>query len=161
MKREDGTAMLIGGDQGQVIARIAEFYIQRRDILRASDDRRGVTMSALTNADAADISQAVRARLKARAEIGDDEIIYPAIDQRGETYSLPLATGDRVRLFRQTTAIIDGNRGIIGDNGDVVEIVGPNAVCGCATRRAALVMSSGVGCSTPRRSGCFWASAMP
>jgi TrwC relaxase/AAA domain len=124
MKREDGTAMLIGGDQGQVVARIAELYIQRRDVLLGSGDRHGVTVSALTNADAADISQAVRTRLKARGEISDDEVVYPAIDQRGETYSLPLATGDRVRLFRQTAANIDGRRSIIGNNGDVVEIVG-------------------------------------
>jgi hypothetical protein len=124
MKREDGTALLVGGDQGQVVDRIAALYIRRRDILRGSGDRRGVTISALTNADAADISQAVRARLKARGEIGTDEVVYPAIDPRGETYSLPLATGDRVRLFRQTAAIIDGKRGIIGSNGDVVEIVG-------------------------------------
>jgi hypothetical protein len=124
MKRVDGTAMLVGGDQGQVVDRIAELYLQRRDILLGSGDRRGVTISALTNADAADISQAVRARLKARGEIGNDEVVYQAIDQRGETYDLPLATGDRVRLFRQTAAIIDGKRGTIGDNGDVVEIVG-------------------------------------
>jgi AAA domain len=124
MKRRDGSAMLLGGDQGQVVDRIAEFYIQRRDLLQASGDRRGITISALTNADAADISQAVRTRLKARGEIGDDEVVHQAIDQRGETYSLPLATGDRVRLFRQTTAIIDGKRGIIGDNGDVVQILG-------------------------------------
>lgn len=124
MKREDGTAMLIRGDEGQVVDRIAGFYIPRRDLLLGSGDRRGITISVLTNADAIDISQAVRARLKARGEIGNDEVVYPAIDQRSETYDLPLATGDRVRLFRQTAAIIDGKRGIIGDNGDVVEIVG-------------------------------------
>jgi hypothetical protein len=124
MKRDDGTAMLVGGDQGQVVDRIAELYLRRRDILLGSGDRRGVTISALTNADAADISQAVRARLKARGEIGNDEMLYQAIDQRGETYDLPLATGDRVRLFRQTAAFIDGKRGTIGNNGDLVEIVG-------------------------------------
>ena len=77
-----------------------------------------------TNADAAAISEAVRRRLKQRGEIADDEIVYRAIDQRGETYDLPLATGDKVRLFRQTMARIDGRRGIIGSNGDVVTIVG-------------------------------------
>ncbi|MGH6991488.1 MAG: AAA family ATPase, partial [Stellaceae bacterium] len=58
MRRADGTAMLVGGDQGQVVDRIAELYIQRRDMLLGSGDRRGITISALTNADAADISQA-------------------------------------------------------------------------------------------------------
>jgi hypothetical protein len=36
MKREDGTALLLGGDQDQVVAWIADLYIERRDILRAS-----------------------------------------------------------------------------------------------------------------------------
>jgi energy-coupling factor transporter ATP-binding protein EcfA2 len=124
MKREDGTALLLGGDRGQVIDQIADLYMARRDILTASGDARGITISALTNADAADISRAVRLRLKAHREIEDDEVVYRAIDQRGETYDLPLATGDRIRLFRQTAAQIEGERGIIGSNGDVVEIVG-------------------------------------
>ena len=124
MKREDGTALLVGGDYGQVVDRIANLYMARRDILLASGARRGITISALTNADAAAISEAVRRRLKQRGEIADNEIVYRAIDQRGETYDLPLAMGDKVRLFRQTTARIDGRRGIIGSNGDVVTITG-------------------------------------
>ena len=127
MKREDGTALLVGGDQDQVIERIADLYLERRDILRAAGGRAarlGVTVSALTNEDAADISRVVRARLKARGEIGDDERVFRAVDQRGETYDLPLATGDRVRLFRKTAARIEGRRGFIGSNGDIVEIVG-------------------------------------
>ena len=43
---------------------------------------------------------------------------------RRDLADLPLATGDKVRLFRQTMARIDGRRGIIGSNGDVVTIVG-------------------------------------
>ena len=42
MKREDGTAMLIGGDQDQVIERIADLYMERRDVLRAAGSKRGV-----------------------------------------------------------------------------------------------------------------------
>ena len=127
MKREDGTVLLAGGDQDQVVERIADVYMERRDILRAAGGRAaklGVTISALTNEDAADISRVVRPRLKARGEIGDDERVYRAVDQRGEAYDLPLATGDRVRLFRKTAAKVDGRRGFIGSNGDIVEIVG-------------------------------------
>jgi TrwC relaxase/AAA domain len=127
MKREDGTAHLVGGDYGQVVDRIADLYIERRDLLLGSRAKFGVTISALTNDDAAQISQAVRGRLKARGEIGDDEIVYQAIDQRGEMYDMPLATGDKVRLFRKTSALIDGKRGDIGSNGDVVEVVGQTA----------------------------------
>jgi hypothetical protein len=123
MKREDGTAALIGGDQDQVVERIADLYMARRDILRAGGTNRTVTISALTNEDAADISRAVRTRLKARGEIAAEEVVYPAIDQRGETYDLPISVGDKVRLFRKTAARIDGRHGFIGSNGDVVEIV--------------------------------------
>ena len=47
MKREDGTALLVGGDYGQVVDRIADLYMERRDILLASGARRGITISAL------------------------------------------------------------------------------------------------------------------
>ena len=130
MKREDGTARLLGGDQDQVIDQIAEFYLRRRDILRAAGSKRGITISVLTNEDAADISRAVRTRLKARGEIGSDEAIYRAVAPRGpdhSTYDLPIATGDRLRLFRRTWAKIDGKGGAIGNNGDIVEVVGKSA----------------------------------
>jgi len=122
-KREDGTAMLVGGDYDQVVGRIAGFYLERRDALREAGSNRGVTVSALTNADAAEISKAIRVRLKARGELGGDEAIHPAVDNRGEQYELPVAAGDRFRLYKKTSATIDGRRGFIGANGDVVEVV--------------------------------------
>ncbi len=126
MKRADGTIRLVGGDQDQVTAQIADLYMERRDVLRASGSRLGITVSALTNQDAAEISAVIRDRLKARGEIGDDEMVHPAIARRGdqsEQFDLPLATGDKVRLFRKTAARIDGRGGFIGSNGDVVEIL--------------------------------------
>ncbi len=124
MKREDGTAWLVGGDQDQVIERIADLYLQRRDVLRASGATRGVTVSALTNEDAADISRVIRERLKARGQIGADEQVYQAINQGRQTYDLLLATGDKVRLYAKTHAVIDGKGGWIGSNGHVVEVGG-------------------------------------
>ena len=85
MKRADGHALMVGGDRDQVIARIADLYIARRDILIASGSKRGITVSAPTNDDAADISRAIRARLKARGEIEADETTLGAIDQRGQS----------------------------------------------------------------------------
>ena len=123
MKREDGTAMLVGGDQDQVVQRIADLYIQRRDHLKAAGSKRGVTISTLTNDDAADISRVVRARLQERGEISRQEKVYNAIDQRGQTYTLPIAEGDRLRLFRKTWAIIGGKGGWMGSNGDIVTVV--------------------------------------
>ena len=69
-------------------------------------------------------TSAIRERRKARGEIGADKVSYKAIDQRGETYALPVAAGDRVRLFRSTWARIDGRGGWIGNNGNVVEVAG-------------------------------------
>ena len=123
MKREDGTAMLVGGDQDQVIRRIADLYIERRDHLQAAGSKRGVTISTLTNDDAADISRVVRARLQERGEISRREKLYDAIDQRGQTYTLPVAEGDSLRLFRKTWATIGGKGGWMGSNGDIVAVV--------------------------------------
>jgi hypothetical protein len=123
MKRADGHAMLAGGDRDQVIAQIADLYISRRDILFGSGSKRGISVSAPTNEDAADISIAIRKRLKERGEIGANERVYDAVDQGGREYSLPLATGDRVRLFRRTWGEVDGRMKQVGNNGDVVELL--------------------------------------
>jgi hypothetical protein len=127
MKREDRHAMLAGGDFDQVVARIADLYIERRDVLRASGSKRGISISTPTNDDAAAISQAVRKRLKERGEIADDEVVYRAIDQRGKTYDLAIATGDRLRLFRRLWGRVDGHYQRIGNNGEVVEVLGRTA----------------------------------
>jgi hypothetical protein len=41
-KRKDGTAQLVGGDYDQVVARIADFYLQRRDVLAEPGARRAL-----------------------------------------------------------------------------------------------------------------------
>lgn len=122
MKREDGTIRMLGGDRDEVVGQIADWMVKRRDVLLASGFKKGITGCALTNAEAAEISTAVRARLKARGEIKGDDRMFAAMDQRGETYDLPLAVGDRVRLFRKTYAVVDGERGFIGSNGDVLTV---------------------------------------
>ena len=127
MKRTDGHAILAGGDRDQVIARIADLYVERRDVLRGSGSKRGISVTAPTNDDAAEISQAIRRRLKERGEIAGDEIVYRAIDQRGQTYDLAIASGDRLRLFRRTWGTIDGQKREVGSNGDVVEVIGRSA----------------------------------
>jgi hypothetical protein len=123
-QRNADSVQMLGGDQDQVVEQIAEFYMRRRDHLQAAGSRRGITVTALTNEDAADISRAIRHRMRQRGELGADEVVYQAIDQRGERYDLPIATGDKVRLFAKTWARIDGKGGWIGSNGDIVEVVG-------------------------------------
>ena len=77
MKRGDGHAMLLGGDRGQVVAQIADHYISRRDILLSGGAGRSITVSAPTNEDVAEIGAAIRERLKARGEIGQNERSLP------------------------------------------------------------------------------------
>ena len=124
MKRADGHALLAGGDRDQVIAQVADLYIRRRDVLMASGSKRGITVSAPTNEDVADISQAIRQRLKERGEIAGEEVVFRAIDQRGQTYDLSIAAGDRLRLFRRTWGTVDGHEQQVGNNGDIVEVLG-------------------------------------
>ena len=128
LKREDGTAILAGGDQEQVISRIADLYMERRDQLRAAGSPRTISISTLTNEDAADISRVVRARLQERGEISRAETLHAAVDQNGRTYTLPIAQGDALRLFRRTWAqMSDGTSGAIGNNGSVVVVAGVSA----------------------------------
>ena len=128
MKRKDGTIRLVGGDHDQVVEQIADLYLRRRDMLAQAGSQRGITMSAPTNEDVMDLSRAVRDRLRKRGEIGQAEIVKAAIDQRGVTYELPLAVGDRVRLFAKTSVRVDTPHGRrwrdLGSNGDFTTVRG-------------------------------------
>ena len=66
MKRDDGTAELVDGEYDQVVQRIADLYIARSHALAVQDSALGVTITTLINADAVDISLAIRERLKVR-----------------------------------------------------------------------------------------------
>ena len=109
-----------------MVRQIADLYIERNDALKSQHPSYGVTITTLTNAEAADISRAIRERLKTRGEIGTDEATYKAVVYRSEKrefFDLPIATGDRLRMYRKTLAEIDGKRATIGNNGDIVEVV--------------------------------------
>jgi hypothetical protein len=55
-------------------------------------------------------------------------VVVKAADPTGVSYDLPLAVGDRVRLFARTNAAYaDKSRGIIGNNGSVLEVRGIDA----------------------------------
>ena len=128
MKRKDGTIRLVGGDHDQVVEQIADLYLRRRDMLTQAGSERGITMSAPTNEDVMDLSRAVRDRLRKRGEIGQAEIVKAAVDQRGVTYELPLAVGDRVRLFAKTSVRMETPHGRrwrdLGSNGDFTTVKG-------------------------------------
>lgn len=119
MKREDGTALLVQGGREETMRRIAKLW-HERVMLHRRDPNFTITISTPTNADARDIGAAIREERRKMGELGGDVQTIRATDRTGQTYDLPLATGDRVRLFDR---VYDNQRKrIIGNNGDVVEV---------------------------------------
>lgn len=121
--REDGHALLVPGGRRQAVEAVADLWEARQ---RAHAGRAGysVTVSAPTNADARDVSAAIRERRRRAGAVGHDQVRLQAVDQTGAEYDLPLAAGDRVRLFARTHAAHPaGGRGMtIGNNGSVLEV---------------------------------------
>jgi hypothetical protein len=121
-KREDGTALLVPGGYREAVERVAALWQARREA-HAHDPTFSLTVSAPTNADAREIAAAIRLHRRAAGELGADVVVVKATDQMGASYDLPLAVGDRVRLFARTNAAYaDKSRGIIGNNGSVLEV---------------------------------------
>ncbi|MDD2794633.1 MobF family relaxase [Acidocella sp.] len=123
-KAINGTFQAAPGGYREAIDRVAELWQERRE---ANRDRPGftVTVSAPTNAEAHDISIAIRGRRRDAGEIGEDKTTLAASDGQGtRSYSLALAEGDRVRLFdKVNAAFTNGTHGNIGRNGSVLDVV--------------------------------------
>jgi hypothetical protein len=123
IKRSDGTACLVAGNYDQVVGAIADLW-QKRRIANAHDALYSLTVSAPTNSDARAIASAIRSRRRAVGELGPDQVRLSACDLAGIAFDLPLAVGDRVRLFNRTNAAYaDKSRGLIGNNGSVLEVM--------------------------------------
>ena len=134
-KREDGTARIVPGGYQDAVEQVAALWQARRDA-NAHDPDYTLTVSAPSNADARAIASAIRGHRRAAGELGPDQVVLEAVDQAGVEYDLPLAVGDRVRLFARTNAAAaDRSRGIIGNNGSVLE-VHAIAVAGLTLRNA-------------------------
>lgn len=119
--REDGHAMLVPGGHRHAVAAVADLWEARQ---RENAGREGytLTVSAPTNADARAISSAIRTRRRKAGEVGADQVTIKAADQNRAEYDLPLAVGDRVRLFARTPAAFGGKGGNLGNNGSVVQV---------------------------------------
>ncbi|MBS0984261.1 MobF family relaxase [Gluconobacter cerinus] len=121
--REDRTAVLVAGGRNQAIDATANKWVE---LVTANQDREDykLTISAPTNRDARDISRAIRERRRKMGELGADKLTIRCSDRQGsEQYDVALAQGDRLRLYRVTRASFgEGNSGIIGVNGSVVEV---------------------------------------
>jgi hypothetical protein len=125
-KAENGTLRVTPGGYDEAVQSVVDLWQQRR-AANAGRDRFSISVSAPTNHDAHQISIAIRDKRRALGEIGADRITVPATSGGGadaRTYDLPLAEGDRVRLFERTNArFLDSNKGgNIGRNGTVLEI---------------------------------------
>lgn len=122
MKRADGTAEMAYGGRDGVIRRVAEIYAERIAATGIAP-----TISAPTNSDAHQISEAVRLERRKQGSIGPDLFVVKATDGERD-YLLRLGAGDHVRLFKSTGADYgEGKGGSIGRNGSVLEVVDANA----------------------------------
>ncbi len=123
-KEANGTLHIVPGGYREAIDHAASLWEQRR---RENQGRPGFTISisAPTNAEAHDVSLAIRERRMKLGEIGADRMTLAATESEGvRSYNLALAPGDRIRLFRRTNAKFSGTAttGNIGRNGTVLEI---------------------------------------
>jgi len=127
LKVANGSAELVEGGYREAVRRVAALYRTRREANR-HDPAYTVTISAPTNADAREISRAVRDERRAMGELGQDRVTVRATDGRGGAFALPLAEGDSVRLFARTRGVFTDGQGrrksaSIGDNGTVLRVV--------------------------------------
>jgi len=113
MKREDKTAELVPGGREETIARGAGLWRERTEANR-ENPRFQITISTATNADAREIGTAIREEMRTMGRLGPDLVTVKGTDRTGAIYDLPIATGERLRLFAR-------HRGI-GNNGDIVEV---------------------------------------
>jgi hypothetical protein len=120
LKRQDGTAELVPGGYREATERVAALAGER---LRANAQDPAYTLSASapTNADAHKLGLAIRAERRAIGQIGADAVTISATDGAGNAYQMPIAAGDRVRLFASTRA--EGTRRAIGRNGDILTVL--------------------------------------
>ncbi len=138
-KDENGTLKIVPGGYEEAVQFAAQLWRQRREANRGRADF-SISVSAPSNAEAHDVSRAIRQQRRDMGEIGADLMTLRATDGAGERdYELALAVGDRVRLFRRTNAkfMETGTVGNIGRNGSVLEIIAVDA--------AGLTLKNGAG----------------
>ena len=113
--------VLVQGGHRRAVEAVADLW-EARQVANAGRTGYLLTASAPTNNDARLIGAAIRERRRATGAVGPDQVTVQASDQNGQNYVLPLAEGDRVRLFA-TTRTTEAPRGrVIGHNGSVVEV---------------------------------------
>jgi hypothetical protein len=118
-KQEDGTLAIVPGGHKNAVQAVVDLWFERR----TTEPDGTIGISAPTNADAMAIGTEIRRREQERGTIRQDWRVLPAIDQRGVEYDLPIAVGDRVRLFQRTHGLFArGRTSIAGNNGSVLTV---------------------------------------
>lgn len=120
--RQEGRARLAPGPYAEAVEAVADLWRERT---RAGHGRNPLVV-APTHADCRTVAAAIRRRLQADGTLGPDLATLDAVDQAGGTYVLPVADGDKVRLYGRTYAQGAG-RGVIGVNGSILEVRGITA----------------------------------
>ena len=134
MKRADGTAEMAYGGYDGVVARVASLYRERLEATGAAP-----TISAPTNSDAHRIGAAVREQRRAMGLLGEDIRSVKATDGERD-FTLRLARGDRVRLFRSTGATYANGQG----RADRPQRLGARGA-GCRRSRPHIAIEAGTG----------------
>ena len=125
-KLENGSLRVTPGGYEEAVQSVVALWLQRREA-NAGREQFSISISAPTNHDAHQISIAIRDRRRAIGEIGADRVTLQAssgVGGDGRIFDLPLAEGDKIRLFERTNArFLDTNGGgNIGRNGTVLEV---------------------------------------
>lgn len=120
--RDQGRARLAAGTRTEAAEAVAELWQER--VAASGED--AVLVVAPTREACRLVSLAIRRRKQAMGRIGADAAMLDATDQAGDLYELPVAVGDRLRLFGRTHARGAG-AGLLGVNGSVVEVRGIGA----------------------------------
>lgn len=115
--RDQGRARLAPGTQADAANAAAALWWERVQTVGEG----AMLMLAPTQADARLVAEAMRSRRQAEGVRGPEVARVDAVDQAGTEYNLPVAIGDRVRLYRRTYGRGAG-RGAIGVNGSILEL---------------------------------------
>ncbi len=117
--RDQGRARLAAGTVADAAEAAAALWEERAAVIGEA----AVLVVAPTREDCRNVSLAIRRRRRAAGRLGPDIAVLDATDQAGDAYDLPIAVGDRVRLYSRTHARGAG-AGLLGLNGSVVEVRG-------------------------------------
>lgn len=122
-KDKDGTLHIVPGGYADAIKATVDLWSERTTENR-NQPGFSLGISVPTNADGRAIGEAIRLRRRSAGEVGPDLLSLAACDQNGDTYTLAIAKGDRVRLFDRVRGHNSTGRvSIAGVNGTVVEVL--------------------------------------